>query len=423
MPDRDLRRSEMLLGLQEDVGIPTVPDTGRIVESAPLKEPHTPGEWIKLNLFSSVTNGIVTVAAGAILAWIVVQLVDFVFIDGDWEVIRANIRGYMVGKFPPEQLWRVWACAYLVAVLAGYSLGTRRKGFRLTRGRVVTALIASAGAILIVGFTAQTALVRALVAGIPVAVVGAGLVGWAIGPRYRRSLLALWIISFPVMLVVIRGFGGVPPRLWGGFFFNIMAAIVGIFASFPIGIALAVGRRSELPAVRGFSVVVIEVFRGVPLVAWLIFSKFVLDLLLPPQLDLPDIVKALVMMTLFSAAYVAEIVRGGLQGIPEGQYDAGRALGLSRTRMMAFVILPQALRSTIPAMISHFISLFKDTSLFSAIQWTDLLRAAQRSATNLQFLGQDAQTLAFAGLVFWIVAFSMSRWSQRLEVRLGVGER
>lgn len=423
MSDREVRRSEMILGLTEDVGVPSAPDTARIVQSAPLKEPQTPGEWIKQNLFSSISNGIVTVIAGALLLWIFVSLVDFLFIDGKWEIIRANIRGYLVGKFLSEELWRVWACVYLVATLAGLSLGINRVPIGLTRRRIVGALVVLAAAVLIVGFVTTTFLVRALTALVPVFLVASLILGRLIGPRMRRPMFVVWILAFPLMLVIIRGFGGVPPRLWGGFFFNIMAAVVGIFASFPIGIALALGRRSSLPALRGFSIVVIELFRGVPLVAWLIFSKFILDLLLPPNLNLPDIVKALVMMTMFSAAYVAEIVRGGLQGIPDGQYDAARALGLSTARMMAFIILPQALRSTIPAMISHFISLFKDTSLFSAIQWTDLLRGAQRSATNLAFLGQIAQALAFAALLFWAVAFSMSRWSQRLEVRLGVGER
>jgi general L-amino acid transport system permease protein len=423
MSDSEIRRSEMGLGLREDVGVPLVPDTGRIVESAPLKEPQTPGEWAKQNLFSGVANTIITILAGLALIWIVWKLVDFVFIGGDWEVIRASIRGYMVGSFPPEELWRVWACAYLVAALAGLSLGRGRYRFVVTPRRIVLTALITLAAMVIVGFTTDTFLVRALVAGVPLAVGLAYLPGRAAGARLRRPLITAWLLAFPVMLVIIRGFDGVAPRFWGGFFFNIMAAVVGIFASFPIGIALALGRRSGLPAVRGFCGVVIELFRGVPLVAWLIFSKFVLDLLLPPQLDLPDIVKALVMMTLFSAAYVAEIVRGGLQGINEGQYDAARAIGLSTTRMMAFIIMPQALRSTIPAMISHFISLFKDTSLFAAIQVTDLLRASQRSATNLEFLGQDTQTLAFAGLLFWVVTFSMSRWSQRLEVRLGVGER
>jgi general L-amino acid transport system permease protein len=147
------------------------------------------------------------------------------------------------------------------------------------------------------------------------------------------------------------------------------------------------------------------------------------DLLLPPQLNLPDIIKAFLAVTLFSAAYIGEIVRGGLQGIDRGQYEAARALGLSTTRMTLLIILPQALRSTIPAMISHFISLFKDTSLFTVIEVTELLSAAFRSSANPAFLLTEKEVLLFAAVIFWIVAFSMSRWSQRLEVRLGVGER
>ena len=153
----------------------------------------------------------------------------------------------------------------------------------------------------------------------------------------------------------------------------------------------------------------------------MIFAKYGLEFLLPPGMEVPDIIKALIMMTMFSAAYIAEIVRGGLQGVPAGQYEAARALGLSTSRMVALVVMPQALRATIPALISHFISLFKDTALFTVISVTELLEAASR--LGLEFIGQEAQTLTFAALLFWMVAFTMSRWSQRLEVRLGVGER
>jgi general L-amino acid transport system permease protein len=132
----------------------------------------------------------------------------------------------------------------------------------------------------------------------------------------------------------------------------------------------------------------------------------------------------MIMFTIFSAAYVAEIVRGGLQGVPEGQYEAARALGLRPARMMALVILPQALRSTIPAMISHFISLFKDTSLLAALGlFSELLRTARRASASIEFIGLQAEALLPAALIFWVVAFSMSRWSQRVEVRVGVGER
>jgi general L-amino acid transport system permease protein len=131
----------------------------------------------------------------------------------------------------------------------------------------------------------------------------------------------------------------------------------------------------------------------------------------------------MIMFTLFSGVYVAEIVRGGLQGVHFGQFEAGRALGLSTTRLMSLVILPQALRNTIPAMISHFISLFKDTSLLAIIGFIEALRVARVASAAQQFVGTSKQTLLFAALIFWVVAFSMSRWSQRLETRLGVGER
>jgi general L-amino acid transport system permease protein len=156
----------------------------------------------------------------------------------------------------------------------------------------------------------------------------------------------------------------------------------------------------------------------------LIFGRFVLILLMPPQLTLGQLVRASLMFTVFSSAYVAEIVRGGLQGIPEGQYEASRALGLSPWRTMRLIALPQALRSTIPPMIGHFISVFKDTSLLAALGiFSDLLATARRASQDLQFIGLQAEALLPAAVIFWAIAFSMSRWSQRLEVRLGVGER
>ena len=407
-------------GLREDA-ITVTPDVGRVVESAPKKEPETPGEWIKQNLFSSPFNTILSLVAIALLLFTIVKLVDFVFIDGDWEVIRSKMKGLMVGPFPVEEAWRVWTCLYLVTGLAGYSLGTARRQVLVTRRRAVFAAIAGVVAIGILWFTTTTALPRLLALLVLVLLAASLVAGRAMGRRYRRFLLVAWLLLFPLMMVIVRGFGGVTPRLWGGFFFNLTAATVAIFASFPIGIALALGRRSSLPGVRLICVGVIEIFRGAPLVGWLIFAKYGLDLLLPPQMDLPDIVKALAMMTMFSSAYVAEIVRGGLQSVAEGQYEAARALGLSTARTMAFIALPQALKATIPALISHFISLFKDTALFAAIEVTELLAAASR--LGLEFIGQEAQTLTFAALLFWTVAFSMSRWSQRLEVRLGVGER
>jgi general L-amino acid transport system permease protein len=396
---------------------------GPAVELAPPPQPTTPVEWLRQNLFSSWFNAVLTVISGTFVIFVLYQAVSFVFVDAQWEVVRANMKGYMVGGFPLEEVWRVWACAYLVAALAGTSVGSTRRRLRWTPGRAAVVLVAAVGTTSIVLFTTQTALVRGLAGGLAAAAAAGMAAGHLGGGSLHRPLLVAWVLSFPAVIVIVRGFDGVPPELWEGFFFNLVAAWVGIFASFPIGIALALGRRSDLPAVRTVCVGFIELFRGVPLVAWLIFSKYVVDLLLPPQVELPDILKAFIAITLFSAAYVGEIVRGGLQGVSSGQYEAARALGLSTTKMMVLVVLPQALRSTIPAMISHFISLFKDTSLFTAIEVTDLLSAARRSSSSLEFFGTDMETLLFAALIFWVIAFSMSRWSQRLEVRLGVGSR
>lgn len=423
MSDRELRRSQLGLGLQEEADFVTVPDEGRVVETAPSKEPSTPAEWVKVNLFSSWLNGALTVVTTVFIAVVLYQILGFVFGEAEWAVIPANMKGYMVGGFPLEEVWRIWLSAYLVALLAGLSLGASRWRFSLTRRRVVRAVVVTVIALTILFLTVTTWQVRLLALGLVAAVAVMAATGRAAGARLKKPLIIAWIASFPVIIVVVRAFGGVSADDWGGFFFNIIAATVGIFASFPLGLLLALGRRSELRAIRVFSVGFIELFRGVPLVGWLIFSKFVVDLLLPPQLNVPDIIKAFLAMTLFSAAYIGEIVRGGLQGVQRGQYEAARAVGLSTTRMMALIVLPQALRSTIPAMISHFISLFKDTALFTAIQVTDLLAAAFRSSTSLEFSGTDREVLIFAALMFWAVAFSMSRWSQRLELRLGVGER
>jgi general L-amino acid transport system permease protein len=241
--------------------------------------------------------------------------------------------------------------------------------------------------------------------------------------RLRRPLLVAWVLLFPGLVALLAA-GSPTVEHWGGLLLNVMVAAVVIPLSFPIGILLALGRRSNLPIISWFSVGVIELVRGVPLLTLLIFGRFVLILLMPPQLTLGQLVRASLMFTVFSSAYVAEIVRGGLQGIPEGQYEASRALGLSPWRTMRLIALPQALRSTIPPMIGHFISVFKDTSLLAALGiFSDLLATARRASQDLQFIGLQAEALLPAAVIFWAIAFSMSRWSQRLEVRLGVGER
>ena len=392
-----------------------------VVQVAPTRPPLTPGEWVRRNLFSSWFNGVLTIVSGTLVLFFGFRLLRFVFVSADWSVLRANLRVYMVGRFPQEELWRVWAVAYFLAVLVGLSRGFLIPPHRTRRGsylRVVLAVLAL-GALF---YLVKSLLVWLLLA-IAVALYAGGVAaGRRLGRRLVRPVLVAWLFAFPVVVLVLS-LGDVGASRWGGMLLNVIVAVAVIALSFPLGILLALGRRSSLPAVSWFCVGFIELIRGVPLLTLLIFGRFVLILLVPPGLTFAQVVRAILMFTLFSSAYVAEIVRGGLQGVPEGQYEAAKALGLSTTRTMALVALPQALRSTIPPMIGHFISVFKDTSLLAALSFSDLLFTARRASQAFEFVGRSAEALLPAAFLFWVIAFSMSRWSQRVETRLGVGER
>jgi general L-amino acid transport system permease protein len=196
--------------------------------------------------------------------------------------------------------------------------------------------------------------------------------------------------------------------------------------AFPLGLLLALGRRSSLPVVRAASVAYIEFFRGVPLITLLLMGQFMIGFFFPPGFNIPSgLARALIAIVVFEAAYVAEIVRGGLQAVPRGQYEAAQALGLTVWKMTRLIVLPQALRAVIPAMVGQFISLFKDTSLLAIIGFFEVLNVAQTVTTQPDFLGQGlhAVTLAFVGFMYWVGSYTMSRESQRLERRLGIGER
>jgi general L-amino acid transport system permease protein len=392
-----------------------------VVQVAPLRPPLTPGEWIHRNLFSSWFNGVLTVASGALVLFLGFRLVRFVFVSADWSVLKANLRVFIVGRFPQDELWRVWVVAYFLAILIGLSRGILAPPRRTRRGLILRTLLAVAaiGALVYLVESPRVWLLLAIGAALYTTGVATGR---RMGRRIVRPLLVAWLLAFPVV-VALLSFGDVGVDQWGGLMLNVIAAVAVIALSFPLGILLALGRRSSLPVVSWFCVGFIELIRGVPLLTLLIFGRFVLILLLPPGLTLAQLVRAIFMFTLFSSAYVAEIVRGGLQGVPEGQYEAAKALGLSTTRTMALVALPQALRSTIPPMIGHFISVFKDTSLLAALSFSDLLFTARRSSQAFEFVGHQAEALLPAAFLFWVIAFSMSRWSQRVETRLGIGER
>jgi general L-amino acid transport system permease protein len=259
----------------------------------------------------------------------------------------------------------------------------------------------------------------------------AGLVPMMIPRVPGKMWNALYlIVAFPVaafFLLVGGAFGlaHVGTELWGGLLVTLVVATVGIAGSLPIGILLALGRRSQMPVVRWVSVGFIEFVRGVPLITVLFMASVMLPLFLPPGMTFDKLLRALIGVALFSAAYMAEVVRGGLQAIPRGQYEAAEALGLSYPKKMGLIILPQALKLVIPGIVNTFIGLFKDTSLVLIIGLFDLLGIVQlNNADSKWFSPTTAMTgYVFAGSVFWAFCFFMSRYSQMIERRLAQGDR
>jgi general L-amino acid transport system permease protein len=248
-------------------------------------------------------------------------------------------------------------------------------------------------------------------------------------PFKRQNLLYLLIVfpiaAFFLLTGGVFGLRIVETPLWGGLLVTLVVAIVGMVASLPLGILLALGRRSRMPLVRATSVVFIEFVRGVPLITVLFMASVMLPLLLPPGVSLDKLLRVLIGVALFSAAYMAEVVRGGLQAIPRGQYEAAEAMGLSYWQRMRLVVLPQALTIVIPGIVNSFIALFKDTSLVLIVGIFDLLGVVQQNFTDANWASPatPATGYVFAGFVFWLFCYAMSRYSIFTERRLNAGRR
>ncbi|WP_159709750.1 amino acid ABC transporter permease, partial [Geminicoccus flavidas] len=236
------------------------------------------------------------------------------------------------------------------------------------------------------------------------------------------------LIVLPIVasLILEGGWGGlqlVETNLWGGLFLTLLISFVGIAASLPIGILLALGRRSNMPIIKALCVTLIEIVRGVPLITVLFMASVMLPLFFPPGWSIDKLARALIGVSIFSGAYMAEVIRGGLQAIPKGQYEAAEAMGLSYWQSMGLIILPQALRLVIPGIVNTFIGLFKDTSLVLIMGLYDLLGIARMIVASPEWLGRSIETYVAAGFGFWIFCYAMSRYSQRLERKLHTGHK
>ena len=356
--------------------------------------------WIRTNLFATVTDSILSVIAILLLVYFLPPLLDWLFFSAQWTgsdrsfcatvaqggiqpegwagacwaFVGSKFEQFMFNIYPQDERWRVILCAILLAVL----------------------------------------LVPFLMPQAPHKVLNAVLL-----------FVALPIVGYFLLVGGHFGLRYVPTRDWGGFMVTIILSYVGIVVSLPFGVVLALGRRSTMPVVKAICVVFIEMVRGVPLITVLFMATKMLPLFMPNGMKIDDFLCVLIGVALFASAYMAEVIRGGLQAMPKGQYEGADSLGLGYGQKMRLIILPQALKMVIPGIVNTFIGLFKDTSLVYIVNMFDLLGAIRRNFSDANWITpQTPMTgLVFAGFVFWLFCFGMSRYSIYMERRLDTGHR
>ncbi|MBV6750201.1 MULTISPECIES: amino acid ABC transporter permease [Pseudomonas] len=343
--------------------------------------------WMRANMFSSWLNTLLTLFAFYLIYLIIPPLLHWAILDANWVgttradctksgacwvFIEQRFGQFMYGYYPPVMRWRV-DLTVLLAIIGVAPLFIPR----FPRKAI-----------------------------------------------YGLSFLVLYpIIAFTLLRGGYLGLPSVATTEWGGLMLTLVIATVGIAGALPLGIMLALGRRSNMPAVKVVCVTFIEFWRGVPLITVLFMSSVMLPLFLPEGMNFDKLLRALIGVILFQSAYVAEVVRGGLQAIPKGQYEAAAAMGLGYWRAMGLVILPQALKLVIPGIVNTLIALFKDTSLVIIIGLFDLLNSVKQAAADPKWLGMATEGYVFAALVFWIFCFGMSRYSMHLERKLDTGHK
>ncbi|MCW4630214.1 MULTISPECIES: amino acid ABC transporter permease [Marinomonas] len=342
--------------------------------------------WLRQNLLSSPLNVLLTLFSLYVLYLLVPPIIEWGVINatfsGDskaactgggacWAFIGVYFEQFMYGLYPSEETWRINLSLILLVLLVG---------------------------------------------------------AFAIKTINKLYLSLAIILVYPVVAYFlfaggVFGLTVVETSLWGGLFLTTLLGVVGIVASFPLGVLLALGRRSDMPVAKSVCVVFIETIRAVPLITILFMASVMIPLFLPDGMNFNKLMRVLIGITLFSAAYMAEVIRGGLQAIPKGQYEAADAMGLTYWQSMILVILPQALKLVIPGIVNTFIGLFKDTTLVYIVGMFDLLGRIQAANHDANWLGTTVEGYAFAGFVYWIICFGMSRYSMAIERKLETGHK
>jgi general L-amino acid transport system permease protein len=358
-------------------------DSSQSIQAEQLKPPITRVGvigWLRANLFSSVFNSVLTIVTLYFLWKIVPAFVRWAFIDSSWNttgaacraaggacwsIVAKNFRFIIFGFFPYESQWRPLVAMIILFILLLLSSNRR---------------------------------------------------------FWKKSLGYAWLVGLISMGLLLKGglFGlsSVDSTKWSGLPLTLLLSVFGLTAAYPLGVALALGRQSRMPAIKSLCIVYIETIRGVPLISLLFMSSVMFPLFLPEGITINNILRAQVAIILFTAAYIAEVVRGGLQAIGRGQYEAAESMGLNYSQKMRLIILPQALKIVIPPTVGILISAFKDTSLVVIIGLYDLLKTTQSTLSDPRWMGFSVEAYIFIALIYFAGCFSMSSYSRRLEREL-----
>ncbi|MEB3302777.1 MAG: amino acid ABC transporter permease [Cyanobacteriota bacterium] len=387
---------------------------------------------LRHELFSTPGDGVLSLGLLSLLVLALVGFLRWAFHQAEWAVIQANSTLFAVGRYPLDQQWRLWLLTTLLVGAAGLSWGLLRAHPRSDREGVLWPRNDRVAAAVLVVLALWLPFALRLHPGIQARWWGlaalllalrwlAGRHGRQLPSKLLRLVPLIWPATYIIGMVLISGGLGmakVPPSEWGGLLLTLLAASFAILLCFPLGVLLALGRRSELPLLRWASVVYIEFIRGAPLITLLFLGQNILGFLLPGGLAPERIWRAAWVLTFFAAAYLAEAVRSGLAAVPAGQVEAARSLGLSYPQALQQVILPQALRVALPSMVGQFISLLQDTTLLSLIGLLELLGVARTVMANPEFLGKNAEVYLTLAVLFWCCCAALGLGSRALERRL-----
>jgi general L-amino acid transport system permease protein len=402
--------------------------------------------WARKHLFSSWANGITTIVLLAAMAWILSWFLEWAVFTANftasqgsecrgygacWALIREKLRLIFFGTFPYDQQWRPLFA--VVAMLAMLILTSDRRMWRPWRLLIIWGVGSFITFLLMFG-QLNIPLSLILAVALVVGAIGMGFrrgIAQAGEMNLYRALAAVGLVGLvlrflgvlPAWKLPIAPFSYVETGLWGGLPVTMILATYGLLFAFPYGILLALGRRSNLPLIKGLCVGFIELIRGVPLISLLIMASVMLPLFLPTGVTFDKFLRAQVAVILFAGAYIAEIIRGGLQSLPKGQFEAADAMGLNYVQKTALIILPQALRVVIPPLINTFIGFFKDTSLVLIIGIFDFLNTANQALVDPAWAGYPGEVYLFAAFVYFVFCYSMSRYSKHLEIELNKGTR